>query len=132
MAREVHQFAITVPAGTPKTSPVTTPMVMPAREVRRVEITVPPGPGGYVGFAIGAAGTIIIPANAGQWIVTDDEKIGWDLDGAHNSGSWSFVAYNTGRDDHTIYVRFLVDLAAPPSVAPIDLIAPNALAFGGN
>ena len=122
MAREVYEFQITVPAGTAQSSPQTSPMTMPPRVVEQLEVLVPPGPGGEVGFAIGSSGGQVIPRNAGTYVISDDEKITWPLDGMIDSGAWQLVAYNTGRYDHTLYVRFLVDLvgAQPATSAPLD------------
>lgn len=124
MAREVRAFDVIIPANTPRTANFTADMSFPPRIVREVEVLVPPGPRGEVGFAIGAAGRAIIPEQTGQFIVTDDEVIHWPLEGYHDSGSWTFFGYNTGLFDHTITVRFLLDLVhtvGPGTAAqPID------------
>lgn len=132
MARQLYEFAPTIPAGTLTTAPVTLPMVMPTRIVRKIEVRVPPGPSGVMGFQIGAAGQAIIPANAGAFIVTDDERITWELEEQIESGAWQLIGYNTGDFPHTVYVRFLVDLPSDvagastpaPTVIPSDQIAP--------
>ena len=110
MAREVRRFPVTIPAGTAKASPQTTNLSFPFRVVRELEVRIPPGPRGEVGFAIGGSGQPVIPVEAGAYLVTDDEIIRWPLDGFWDSGSWQMRAYNTGRFDHTLEVRFLVDL----------------------
>lgn len=110
MAREIRRFPVTVPAGTAKASPQVSNLSFPFRVVRELEIRVPPGPRGEVGFALGGSGQAVIPVEAGAYLVTDDEIIRWQLDGFWDSGSWQFTAYNTGRFPHTIEVRFLVDL----------------------
>lgn len=110
MAREIRRFTVTVPAGTAIATPQVTNLIMPSRVVREVEVVVPPGPRGEVGFALGAAGVAVIPINAGAWLVTNDEVIRWPLEGFWDSGSWQIRAYNTGRYVHTLEVRFLVDL----------------------
>jgi len=117
MAREVHSFPVTIPAGTVPTAPLVQAMLMPAREVQEVEVLVPPGPRGEVGFRVGSSGTQILPQQLGQWIVTDNEVLHWPLEGLHDSGSWECVAYNTGLFQHTITVRFLVNL--PGGVGPV-------------
>lgn len=128
MAREVRAFAVTTPASTPQATPQVTQMTMPPRVVNRVEIRVPPGPRGEVGFRVGSSGTQLLPVNVGQWIVTDDEIIHWDLEEQHDSGSWEFTSYNTGLFPHTVTVRFLVVLpqdlrqaGAPVALAGQDL-----------
>ena len=115
MAQEIRRFAVTIPASTAKSANFTADLSFPARIVRALHIIIPPGPRGEVGFAIGAAGQPVIPYQAGQFVVTDDEKIDWPLDGYWDSGSWTMFAYNTGRFPHTLEVRFLVDI--PQEVA---------------
>lgn len=110
MARQVFSFAILIPTGTLKSANFSSPMTFPDREVQEIEIRVPPGPRGEVGFAIGSSGVAILPTNAGAFIVTDDERINWPVEEQHDSGSWTLFGYNTGQFDHTIYVRFLVTM----------------------
>lgn len=111
MAQEIRRKSVTIPANTAKSANFTADLSFPNRIVRELDIRVPPGPRGEVGFAIGAAGQPVIPVEPGAYIVTDDEKIPWPLDGFWDSGSWTFFGYNTGRFPHTIEIRFLVDLS---------------------
>lgn len=110
MAREVQAFQVTIPAGTAKASPQTTALTMPARIVREVEVLVPPGPRGNVGFQLAMAGNQLLPYTAGTFLVTDNEVLRWPLEGYPDSGAWQLIAYNTGIFDHTLYLRFLVDI----------------------
>lgn len=133
MAREIRAFAATIPAGTPIAAPIKFDMSFPVRAVDGLEIIIPSGPNGFVGFAVTNSGQPVIPYNAGAFIVGNNEKIAWPLSDQITSGSWGLLGYNTGRYAHTIYVRFMLDLvvaAAPglilPSVADI-----SALAGGG-
>lgn len=110
MAQEIRRFGVSIPAGTAIAAGFTADLSFPARVVRELHILVPPGPRGEVGFRIGAAGQSVIPYNAGQYIVTDNENIYWPLEGYWDSGSWTFFGYNTGQYAHAIEVRFLVDV----------------------
>lgn len=130
MARELYEFQALIPAGTPLFAPVTIAVTMPVRLVRSIEWMVPPGPGGTMGWALAAAGQNIIPVNRDAWIVTDNEQRTWELTDTIESGAWQVKGYNTGLFDHTVYLRFLVDLwqdgqAAPvPAPIPVDQLAP--------
>ncbi len=115
MAVELYAFAVTIPVGGTPGAPQSFDIPMPPRIVQHVDILVPPGPRGNVGIALGAAGTITWPANAGSWIVTDDETLHWDVEGAIDSGAWQFFAYNLGKYEHTIFIRFLVGLVQAAS-----------------
>ena len=63
---------------------------MPPRVVREIDVIVPPGPRGEVGFAIGASGVAILPIQEGAYIITDNERIVWPLENQINSGGWQF------------------------------------------
>ena len=123
MAREIQRFAVIIPAGTTKAAALAFNLAMPARVVEEVEIVVPPGPRGEVGFQLGSSGSQIIPSTPGQFVVTDDEIIHWPLEGQIDSGAWQMIAYNTGTFNHTIEVRFLVQLvqtlSAPLAFQPV-------------
>lgn len=111
MAREIRQFTAVVPAGVTAAAPRSFDMSFPPRTVDTLEIIVPPGPSGVVGFAVTNSGIRVIPYNSDDWIITSNEKIVWPLNGYVDSGSWELLAYNTGNDTHSIYVRFLLSIA---------------------
>jgi hypothetical protein len=117
VAVEVWSFAVTIPASTPKASPATFPLTIPPRVVREVDVLVPPGPRGEVGFAIAQAGVSVFPTAPGPFIITDNEVVRWPVDNANTSGAWQLIAFNTGSNPHTLQVRFLVDLPPDPGVA---------------
>lgn len=124
MSDEIRSYTCLVPAGTPATAPVSFDLTFPSREVDTLEIVIPPGPSGFVGFAVQNSGLTVIPYDSDSWIISSNEKIVWPLHGYINSGSWQIQAYNTGVNDHAIYVRFLLSLvgatASAPMVQPID------------
>lgn len=108
MAEEIRSFAVTIPAGTAIAAPLLTNLAMPTRVVDEIDIVIPPGPNGLVGFAIAAAGVSVIPYNANAWIIGSGESIRWPLAIPITSGAWQFKGYNTGVFDHTIQIRFLL------------------------
>lgn len=118
MAREIRAFQVVVPAGTTKAAGWSQDVSFPPREVVQVEIRIPPGPRGEMGFSLGSGGVPVLPSNAGGWVVADDQDIVWPLDGQWNSGAWSVQAYNTGQYDHTIYLTFLLDLPNATTAGP--------------
>lgn len=117
MADQVFDFVVTVPAGTAIASPQTTKLTMPVRIIEEIEVVVPPGPSGLLGFQLGSAGEPIIPAKGGQWIISDDEKLRWPLERQIESGDWQCFAYNTGSFPHTLHIRFLASLPPLPRSA---------------
>lgn len=108
MADQVFSFAPVVPAGTAIATPYTQQLQMPAAVVVSIGILVPPGPRGMMGFALGAAGVPVLPANPGQWFVVDNFRDEWPLENQISSGAWQFFGYNLGQFAHTVYLRFAV------------------------
>lgn len=123
MADEAWEFAVTIPAGTPKATPLVTPTVFPQRRVDEIRWLVPPGPSGLAGWRITMGGVQVIPANPGAWIVRDGHYAGHQLDRLPTSGGWDVTGYNTGKYPHTLYVTFLVALL----VRPLPVIVPLGL-----
>lgn len=121
MAQEIRQYTFDIPVTATQSAPATLDMTFPPREVERIEIIVPPGPNGLVGFQLQNSGLVVIPYDSDQWIITNDEKISWDTTGFINSGSWQVAGYNIGTKTHSVYVRFLLNLVnqAPAPAAPI-------------
>lgn len=125
MAAEVHQFTITVPPGTPITAPTTTPIGLPNYEVERLDLQVPAGPAGLMGFQISLNGQQWLPWETGQWLVWDKHDDSWPLVDQPNLGAWSVVAYNTGVYPHKIYVRLHVNpltIAAATAAPSVNII----------
>jgi hypothetical protein len=128
VAAEIWHFAFTIPPGTTKAAPLTVDLTMPPRNIVEVEIKIPAGPAGMMGFQLAAAGQSMIPVNAGQWIVTDNEAINWPMHDQIESGAWQAIGYNTGTYPHTIYIRFQVDLiGVAPSAPAANFIPSSAL-----
>lgn len=119
-ARLIYAFAVTIPAGTPQSAPVTVDCMFDPAAVSEVDITIPPGPSGLVGFQLWVLGGQVIPSNQGGWIVGDNRVIPWQVEGQPDSGAWQVVGYNTDIYDHTLYLEFQVTPAGsiPATTTP--------------
>ena len=135
MATEVYSFTAVVPAGTTQAAPLVQSFTMPRRIVDTIEVIVPPGPSGLVGFAITASGLTVIPYQSDAWIITAAENIVWPLEQQIDTGAWGVRAYNTGGVDHSVYFRFLtrpvVGSAArtPEMIDPALIVPPSDIAL---
>jgi hypothetical protein len=106
MATSVIALTGTVPAGTPKASPVTVQLTFGPAYVNKIRWRVPPGPRGNLGWALSMGGVQVMPQVAGEWVVADDEYDDWEIENLPDSGSWQLVGYNTGAYNHTVYLYF--------------------------
>ncbi len=124
-AREARVFQVTIPAGTPLAAPVTIGVPFPPMTVQAVRWRVPPGPSGLMGWQLTMAGGQVLPANAGAWIIADNEGDTWELYGLPDSGAWRVTGYNTDIYDHVVNLVFLLDTAGGP-VSAQDAVAADA------
>lgn len=123
MATEIRDFTVTIPAGTAQSAGFTADLSFPARIVTQINVRVPPGPRGEVGFAIGTGGLNVLPYGTGVFVVTDNEDLEYQLTDTIQSGAWELLGYNTGAYDHTLRVYFFCDVVTPAagsSSSPID------------
>lgn len=123
MATRIEAPALVVPAGTPIATPVSAPLFANRAELQEIEVLVPPGPSGLVGFSFWHSSRQIIPAVDGTWIITDNETIRWPLNKYSVQPNWSIQAYNLDVYPHTLYVRVLLDDSVTVTPMPVDLIA---------
>lgn len=109
MASRILPFRITVPAGTPDTAPHVQDIDLDGWIVQRLDLDVPAGPAGLMGFQVFNNGVPWLPYGADEWVIWDDVKDTWYLDGQPNAGGWEVRAYNTGTYDHSLTVRAHVE-----------------------
>lgn len=130
MADRIEAFTVTVTAGTTVTLPQDTPLAFNMGIVTDIEILVPPGCSGLVGFQLRHSGGTVIPYDASQWIVADNEVIKWPLRNFPVGEAWGLRAYNLDVYDHALFLRLLVDETTRQTVTiiepiPISPVAPS-------
>lgn len=109
-AGEVWAFVATCPPATPVNEPIIIDLLMPVREVVQIEVQVPPGPAGAMGWALGAAGSQVIPTPPTSFVITDSQTFVYELPDQITSGAWQAQMWNIGQYAHSIYVYFTVQL----------------------
>lgn len=127
MAQRIEIKTITVPAGTAIAAPQTTTLTFREGHVIQVELRIPPGPSGLMGVQFAHSGQPVIPHDAAEWLITDDEAVIWPLEGYPTPSKWTVRAYNTDVYDHTFQVRMLFNeiggqvlpSAAAPPITPL-------------
>jgi hypothetical protein len=123
MAERIEIISITTPAGTASSAPLVT--ALPWREGYpvRIEIRVPPGPSGLLGFQLAHSGEVIIPKDKTQFLITDNEAIMWPLDNYPYNAKYTVRTYNTDVFDHTIQIRMLLNELGVQSLTPVPIPA---------
>lgn len=108
MASRIQLFDVVTAANTASGTPQTTALDFNDGIVEKLEVVIPPGPSGLVGFRILHSGSAVIPYQSSGWIIADDEKIEWPLEDYPTGSAWAVQWYNADVYDHTLYLRFLM------------------------
>ena len=114
MATSVQRVQATITHGTPKATPMTVNIAIDPGVVDIIRWRVPPGPRGNLGWQLAMGGVNVIPETAGTWIIADNEYDSIAVANLPDSGAWQVIGYNTGTNDHTIYLDFHI---TPTAVA---------------
>jgi hypothetical protein len=116
-----YDFAITIPANTPKASPVVTELKLTAGVIHRVEIQFPAGCMGLAHIAINDGLHQLLPTNPDGDFASDDYVIPIDEYYPMPGGDYILTARGWNMDDtypHTLSVRIGIlsgDVIAPLS-----------------
>lgn len=124
MAARIEAFDVTIPADTATDTPVSVPTAFPGGLVERIDVQVPPGPSGLLGWSLAYADQPVIPRTPGVFIIADAAAFTWPVEGYPDGGAWSVVGYNLDVYPHTIHIQFLVNEygdGVPPIPVPIPL-----------
>jgi hypothetical protein len=120
MATRIEVAQVSVAAGTLQSAPQITPFTFDDGRVDTLEIVVPDGPSGLVGFQIRHSKQIIIPYDGVSFIVTNNEVIKWPLETFPEAQKWDVVIYNTDVFVHTLSFRWLItDVIMSPTLPPL-------------
>lgn len=115
MATQVRQFTATIPANTAKTALYTSPIALDYVDIESIDLEVPPGPAGLMGFYLARSGQQWIPYESGEFLVWDDRFDSWYLTDQPTASGWEIVGYNLDVYDHDVVVRFHTNPITPPS-----------------
>ena len=121
MAERVLQHITTIPAGTTAADPTVDELGFDNWDVERIDLQVPPGPLGCMGFYLANNGMPWIPRALGEWIVWDDHRETFYPTGYPTGAGWQLVGYNTGTFPHVVICRFHVNPVAVGEPAGVEL-----------
>lgn len=122
MAERVEPFVITVPAATLSIAPLDFATAFTDAIVARVDITIPPGPSGLVGFQIVHIGQSVIPATGNTFIIADDQYMSWQIEGFPTATGWAVRAYNEDVYDHSLHVQYHLNEIPSGTYTPVNLV----------
>lgn len=108
MATSVQAFSATITAGTALATPMRVALSVLPGTIDLIRWRVPPGPRGTFGWQLTMGGVQVIPENSGQYIIADNEYDSIFVSGLPDSGAWQVTGYNTGANNHTVYLYFHV------------------------
>lgn len=120
------QFTVNVPAGTAQNAPQTTQLPIPDSWVYEIEVQVPDGPAGLMGFCLTYANTPIIPwANSLTFLTVENYEKTFPVEAQMGKGL-ACVAFNNGDWPHLIFLRVLTTpisaYQAVSNLAPVQAI----------
>jgi hypothetical protein len=124
MSELVYSWQFTVPAGTQPGTPASFAMQVSPQLVQAINVRVPPGPHGCVGFQVDYGGGQAFPYGLGSWMVADDSNIITTPPADLTSGAWKLIAYNTGTYDHTLYVTMSVAAGSSTQTSGVTMVTP--------
>lgn len=114
MAERVLQHVTTIPAGTPVATPWEEALGFHDWDVERIDLIVPPGPAGNMGFYLANNGQPWVPRALGEWLVFDDHVLHVEPTGYPTGTGWQLVGYNLGQYDHDVIALFHVNPVGIP------------------
>ena len=119
MATTIYQVTASIPANTAKSALATVSAAIPACTVDTIDLEVPPGPQGLMGFYLAMSGQQIIPMTAGEFIIWDNYRDSWSLEDFPETGAWQIVGYNLdGAFAHEVVIRYHTDPLSVDSTPP--------------
>ena len=114
MATRILPFKVTIPAGTQPGAPFTQKLALDNWEIERIDLEVPPGPAGLMGFQLLNNGVPWVPYGPQSWFVWDDVRESYYMTDQPTGSGWAVQGYNTGFFDHAVIVRMHVNPVEPP------------------
>jgi hypothetical protein len=113
VAYRVLPFQVTIPPGTPVAAPFSQAIDLNNWEIESVDLEVPSGPNGLMGFQVTNNGVAWIPYGDQEWIVWNDHSENYPLQDQPTGQGWGVVGYNLGTNPHTVTLRFHVNPTDP-------------------
>ena len=109
MATRIEAFTVTIPANTAQNSPVNIQVSFNQGQVTEIDIDIPAGSAGLMGFQLAYGDQPIIPHSPSEYIVRDNTSFRWPLSTFPDGSFWAVIGYNTDIYDHDINLIFLID-----------------------
>ena len=115
MAERVLQQTCTFPKSTNlivHAADVTIALPFVDWDIEQIDLEVPAGPSGALGFYLANSGQQWLPRSPGEYFTFDDRTESFMPTGYPTGGGWALVGHNNGAYDHVVIVRFHVNPVA--------------------
>lgn len=120
MAEYAIRATATIDGGTTIDDPETVAITLDNWIVVQVDLEVPPGPAGLMGFYLSNNGNPWIPYVAGEYFIWDDHQQSFPVTDYPTGSGWEVTGYNTGSYSHDVFVTFHVNaITAPDADTPV-------------
>lgn len=118
----IYYLEAVVSPNTPIASPASFTWPLEDNYLERIDVRIPPGPSGAMGFRILWSQQQIVPWGNYSWLIANDEEIPWKADTAISASGLVVQAYNLGNFPHTIYLKALVRTLSPATAAAVSAL----------
>jgi len=105
----IYTAKLTVPAGTPRDSPVSVSVDLAKAVLTRILVRIPPGHCAVTGLRILYGRLQLWPEERGTWLSGDDETLTWDeyFELPHDPTRLTIEGYNESTEyEHSFLIRF--------------------------
>lgn len=106
MSTNIWAYSCLVPAGA---NPAITACYVGLDPVTQIRWRVPPGPRGHLSWYLAQSGSQVFPNVLSDPVVAEGEWDTWVLDSPPENPVWQLYGFNTGADDHSVYLQFFTD-----------------------
>lgn len=130
MAEEIQHFTATIPAHTALAAPVTIQCPTLVRVVTQIDWRVPKGPMGVMGWQIAMGGVRVFPLGSALYVLANGEHGSWPVTNAPDSGAWEVIGYNTGANQHSVYLTFHCNTVPRRAAQLVPIPAPLLMPSG--
>lgn len=117
MSDRIEVFQVTVQPNVASPGVVTSIALARPGKVVGISILVPDGHNGVTGLQLLQANQQIVPFTGGTFLVANDETLDFTINLPLDTQQWTAQAFNTGKYQHTFYIRLSINEITLPTAS---------------